>query len=338
MSRAENKRSKKNKKLKIVLLSLAFILLFGLGAGGFYLSTLMNKVNVEKISEKPEELGINEDLEQQLEESGKNNVTNIALFGLDQRNIKERGRSDSIMILTVDKEHKKIKLSSIMRDSYVDIDGHGKDKITHAYAFGGPQLAVKTINENFNLNIKSYVTVNFFGLAKIIDVMGGVTIDVKASEVPVANNYVKEIAKLENVDPPLIKGPGKQVLNGIQAVSYARNRYTGNGDYERTDRQRRVLSALMEKVKVLGVTKYPSVVSELLPYVLTNMSSVDIVKMGKDVLTSGTTNIGQERFPIDGYCVGKKINGVYYLTYDEAATKDQMYKFIFEDIKPTAKK
>jgi polyisoprenyl-teichoic acid--peptidoglycan teichoic acid transferase len=331
------RKKKMDKKLKITLLVFTLILLFGLGAGGFYLSTIYNKLNIEKISKNPEELGINKDLEQKLQESGKSNIINIALFGLDQRSVKERGRSDSIMILTIDKVHKKIKLSSIMRDSYVNIDGRGKDKITHAYAFGGPQLAVKTLNENFNLNIKDYVTVNFFGMTKIVDAMGGVTIDVKPSEVAVANNYVKNIAKLENVDPPLIDGPGKQRLNGIQAVAYSRNRYTGNGDYERTDRQRRVLAALMEKVKTLGVTKYPTVVSELLPYVLTNMSSVDIVKMGTDVLTSGTTNIDQERFPIDGYCKGEKIKGIYYLTFDEAATKEQLYNFIFEDIKPTSK-
>lgn len=329
------RRKKTDKKLKITLLVFTFILLFGLGMGGFYLSTIFNKVNVEKISKNPDELGISKDLEQKLQESGKDNIINIALFGLDQRSINERGRSDSIMILTIDNAHKKIKLSSIIRDSYVDIDGHGMDKINHAYAFGGPQLAVRTLNKNFNLNIKDYVTVNFFGLAEIIDAMGGVTIDIKSSEVAPVNARAAGLAKLSNKTTRNIDGPGKQVLNGVQAVAYSRERHVGNGDYERTDRQRRVLTALMEKVKSLGVTKYPNVVSELMPYVLTNMSSIDIIKMGSDVLTSGSTNIEQERFPSDSYSKGEKIKGIYYLTFDEVATKEQLHKYIFEDIKPT---
>lgn len=334
-----NNEKKNRKTLKVVLLTLVVVILCGVGFGAFYMSKLFNKVNTEVISQEPAEIGIAPELEQKLEETGKaKEIINIALFGLDQRSVKERGRSDSIMILTIDEQHKKIKLSSIMRDSYVDINGRkGKDKINHAYAFGGPQLAVRTLNENYGINIKSYVTVNFFGLAKIIDALGGVTLDVKESELSVTNGYISSIARLENVTPTVLERPGKQLLNGIQAVGYSRNRYTGNGDYERTDRQRRVLSAIMEKVQALGPAKYASVVSELLPHVLTNMSSKDIMKIGTNVFSYGINTIEQVRFPLDGYCQGKKINGIYYLTFDEEATKEQMYKYIFEDIKPSVK-
>jgi polyisoprenyl-teichoic acid--peptidoglycan teichoic acid transferase len=338
MSNMESRKTNR-KRLKVILLSLVVVLLCGLGGGALYVSKLFKQVNTEVISQEPKDIGIAPELEEKLEETGKaKEIINIALFGLDQRSVKERGRSDSIMILTIDEQHKKIKLSSIMRDSYVDINGRGKDKINHAYAFGGPQLAVRTLNENYNLNIKDYVTVNFFGLAKIIDALGGVTIDVKESEVAVINANAAGTASLSNETAPSIKGPGKQVLNGVQAVGYSRERHTGNGDYERTDRQRRVLSALMEKVQTLGPGKYNTVVSKLLPHVLTNMNSLDIMKLGTNVFTSGTTKIEQVRFPLDGYCKGKRINGIYYLTFDEKATKEQMYKYIFEDIKPTAKK
>jgi polyisoprenyl-teichoic acid--peptidoglycan teichoic acid transferase len=326
---------KKNaKKRKVIIATLVFLILC-IGAGALYVSRMFNKVNKEVISQKPADIGIAPELEQKLEESGKNKeIINIALFGLDQRTVKERGRSDSIMILTIDEQHKKIKLSSIMRDSYVNIDDHGKDKINHAYAFGGPQLAVKTLNENYNLNIKDYISVNFFGLAKIIDFLGGVTIEVKESEVAVINGNAASTASLNNetVDP--IKASGKQVLNGFQAVGYSRERHTGNGDFERTDRQRRVLSAMMKKVQALGPTKYNSVVSEFLPHVLTNMSSMDVIKLGTNVFSSGTKTIEQVRFPLDDYCKGKRIDGIYYLTFDEEATKDQIHKFIFEDVKP----
>jgi polyisoprenyl-teichoic acid--peptidoglycan teichoic acid transferase len=327
-------KNKKRKKRKVFIVSLVIVLLC-IGGGALYVSRMFNKVNKEVISQNPVDIGINPELEQKLEESGKDKkIINIALFGLDQRTVKERGRSDSIMILTIDEQHNKIKLSSIMRDSYVNIDGHGQDKINHAYAFGGPQLAVKTINENYNLNIKDYVSVNFFGLAKIIDSLGGVTIDVKESEVNVINANAAGTASLgkETVTP--IEGAGKQVLNGYQAVGYSRERHTGNGDFERTDRQRRVLSAIMKKVQALGPTKYNSVVSEFLPQVLTNMSSMDIIKLGTNVFSSDTKTIEQVRFPLDDYCKGKRIGGIYYLTFDEEATKEQIHKFIFEDVKP----
>jgi LCP family protein required for cell wall assembly len=332
-------KTKKTKTKKIVLFSTLFILLFGISFSVFYYYNMFGKMETEELKQSNEDLGITSEAEKKIEEVVKDtgSITNIALFGLDQRNLKEKGRSDSIMILTIDTNSKKLKLSSIIRDSYVNIDGHGKDKINHAYAFGGPQLAVKTLNDNFNMNIKDYVTVNFFGFIKIIDALGGVTIDVKKDEIPIANDYITEMAGLENIAPNYIKNPGNQVLTGIQAVGYSRNRYSGNGDYERSDRQRRVLTALMEKIQAVGVSKYPGIISQLLPNTLTSLSSGDILKLGTDVVTSGTKNIEQERFPTDSYSEGKLINSIYYLTYKEAETKDQIFKYIFQDIKPASK-
>ena len=116
-----------------------------------------------------------------------NEIINIAFFGVDRRAVNEASRSDSIMILSIDEMHKKIKMSSIMRDTYVEIKNHGQTKINHAYAYGGPQLAIRTLNENFNLDIRDYVTVDFFNFEKIIDAIGGVTIDVKQDEISLIN-------------------------------------------------------------------------------------------------------------------------------------------------------
>ncbi|MDZ7548740.1 LCP family protein, partial [Clostridium perfringens] len=136
------------------------------------------------------------------------------------------GRSDSIMILTLDSVHNKLKLTSIMRDSYVNIPGRGLDKINHAYAFGGPELAVRTLNENFDLNIKEFMAVDFTSLPTIIDKLGGVTINI----IP------EEISHI-----PGITSAGNQVLNGKQALAYSRIRYASGGDYKRTERQRTVV-------------------------------------------------------------------------------------------------
>lgn len=137
-----------------------------------------------------------------------------------------------------------------MRDSYVDIEGHGKTKLNHAYAYGGPELAIKTINSNFKLNIRDFVAVDFYGLENIIDTVGGVEIPVRSDEIKYINSYMQGTAKVENKAVQEVQNPGLQNLNGMQAVAYARIRYTSGGDYERTERQRTILTAVMNKIKI----------------------------------------------------------------------------------------
>lgn len=221
------------------------------------------------------------------------------------------------MILSLDKKHKKVKLSSIMRDSYVDIEGHGKTKLNHAYAYGGPELAIKTINSNFKLNIRDFVAVDFYGLENIIDTVGGVEIPVRSDEIKYINSYMQGTAKVENKAVQEVQSPGLQNLNGMQAVAYARIRYTSGGDYERTERQRTILTAVMNKIKKLGPTEFPKVVSVLLPNVESSLSSTEIIKMGTSVFTLGIDNVEQQRFPLDNYCEGKLIDGIYYLLFNE---------------------
>ena len=337
--RSDKHKPKKRSRKKVAIISIIFVLLLivsaVIGAGYYQLGKIENK----KISKNNEDLGINSDAQKRIEEEDPNkDIVNIALFGLDKRDKNEAGRSDSIMIATVDKKHKKIKLSSIMRDTYVNVPGHGKTKITHAYAYGGAQLAIKTLNENFQLNIKDYVTVDFFSLEKIIDSLGGVSINVKKEEIPLINGYMAETANIEKVKVPTVTKSGTQTLNGMQAVAYTRIRYVGNGDYERTERQRTVLSAIFEKIQAAGVSKYPSIVTTILPYTETSMSTPTLISTGTGVLTSGTKTLDQERFPIDGYCEGKFIDKVWYLVADLKATTDQIHKYIYDDVKPTPKK
>ncbi|MDV3427842.1 MAG: LCP family protein, partial [Bacillota bacterium] len=258
------------------------------------------------------------------------------LSGVDSREsgMDKGSRSDSIMILSIDKEHNKLKLTSLMRDLYVSVDGHGKTKITHAYAYGGPQLAVKTINENFGMNIKDYATVDFFGLEKIINSVGGVPINVEKAEIPVMNSYINETSGIEKVTPPYITKAGLQNLNGIQAVAYSRIRYVGNADYERTERQRKVLEQVIKKVTNGGITKLPSLINTMLPFVETSMSKTDILATGTTVLTKKITALQQFRLPEDGLGQGQTINKVYYLVADLNVAKAHLYKFIYEEEMP----
>lgn len=328
----------KIKKIIIIVISIMLIVSGSVWGYGYY---QLSKVKTTKISNEDKELGIKKNTEASNKESDKesNKTVNIALFGVDSRAKQSAGsNSDSIMIMSIDKAHKKIKLSSIMRDSYVSIENHGKTKINAAYAYAGPELAIKTINQNFDMDIRDFVTVNFFGMEKIIDKLDGIQADVKESEIEQVNKYMAETAEIEKKVMVPITHSGKQNLNGLQAVSYARIRCVGNGDFERTQRQNVVITALLEKIQKAGVTKYPGLVSELLPNVETSLSKINIVKLGSDVLSSGVSNVDWVRFPVDGYCNQLVVNEGWYLSVDIDATKGQLHDFIYNDVKPVPKK
>lgn len=334
MSQIENnksrKRNKKKKKkslgFKIFLGFLCVILAFAVLGGGYFIG-LLNKMDNVKLDNT--DLGIVE--EEFKDYDNVNKIKNIALFGIDAMD-GQTGRSDSIMIATLDPVHNKLKITSIMRDSYVYIDGHGQDKINHAYAFGGPQLAIKTINENFGLNIKDYITVDFSSLPTIINLLGGVDIEITNDEIQSFNEYIDVLNYQEGTSSAKIYSPGLQHLDGIQALAYSRIRDTAGGDYMRTQRHRTVLNALSNKILSTPVTSYPSLLNELLPFVETSLTTSDILSLATNVAAIGN-NLEQDRFPRDGYAEGKLIDEIYYLTFDIETAKEQMRNYIFNDIK-----
>ncbi|MFT5872132.1 MAG: anionic cell wall polymer biosynthesis LytR-Cps2A-Psr (LCP) family protein [Clostridium sp.] len=170
-----------------------------------------------------------------------------------------------------------------------------------------------------------------------VDTIGAVTIDVKQDEIVQTNVKINEVSKIEKKSVVQITKSGPQTLNGLQAVAYSRVRYTDGGDSRRTERQRTLLSELFTKIQSLGVTKFPAVVSELLPFTETSMNGKKIIKLGTKVFTSNIITLDQERFPVDGYCTGKMMGGMWYLVADIKATVDQLHKYIYEDIKPLPK-
>lgn len=324
------KRTKKKKRKSIgfkIFISLLCILLAIAVVGGGYVIGLLNKM--DSVDLNKDNLGIVED--DLKEYDNVNKIKNIALFGIDSTD-GETGRSDSIMIATVDSVHNKIKLTSIMRDSYVYIDGYGQDKINHAYAYGGPELSIRTINENFGLNIQDFASVNFSSLPIIIDILGGVDIEITDEELQYINSYITDINNKDGSNSPHIAYAGLQHLDGTQALAYSRIRYTAGGDYKRTERQRTVLEALFTKLTSASIGSYNSLLNEVLPYVQTNLSAGDILSLGTKVLGIGN-HLEQDRFPRDGYGEGAMIDGVYYLTFDIETAKQQMRDYIFNDIR-----
>nr|WP_300005696.1 LCP family protein [Tissierella sp.] len=322
-----NGRRKKRRSFFRVFLTSLFIFVV-IGIGITYAYNTLNKVESVEIPRDDEELGIKEDVFEHKD------VLNIALFGLDEPEAVNGGRSDTIIVASLDKVHKKIKLTSIMRDTYVEIPGYKKDKINHAHSYGGPELAIKTINQNFDMNIREFATVDFFGLEKIIDTLGGLEINVKENEVEYANYGIRFMNREDGKSGGYLEEGGLQTLNGRQAVSYSRIRKTGDGDFERTERQRFVLEQVIHKGLTAGINKYPALLNTTLPFVTTSLSKKEILSLGTFVLTSGIDQVDKYRLPLDSHLLEETINGVAYIVPDTIEDNAAaLSKFIYDDIK-----
>lgn len=311
-------------------ISIAFITILNI-----YLSKI-NKININKTNistnetfSKQEDTPPNNE-ENSVQETNPN-IINIALFGIDEVE-GTAGRSDCIMIFTIDNKHNKLKLSSIIRDSYVTIPTiNRKDKINHAYAFGGPKLALQTINANFNLNLDRFITVNFSSLPKIIDDIGGINLTITNDEFKYINDYIDDLNKKNNTNISSITSPGIQLVNGIQALAYCRIRYTEGGDFERTQRHRNVLNQVFKKSKDIPITQYPKLLDEILPILHTNLDKTEIISLALNLNSLKNTTMLQDRFPYDEDGSGKVIDGIYYYVFDENLTAKRIHNFIFED-------
>ncbi len=318
-----SKPKKKKKKVNIFVKILAALICVVLIAGIVFYSyahSLISKMDRTELDK--EDLSITT--------STYSDVKNIALLGIDSRKDNNSGRSDAIVVLTIDKTHKKIKLTSIARDSYVAIDGYKNQKITHAYAFGKSQLAVKTLNQNYGLEITDYVTMNFFELARVIDYIGGVTVDVDEAEFKELNSYIIPKTKLGDIPCEKLKSSGVQRLSGGQAVCYARIRHT-DSDIGRGNRQKEVLTAMFDEVKKMNPLKLPEVAEMVLSECETSLTTNDIIALGSWALIS-TPSFEQLSIPNDNVpSKGTTINGAWVYSYDLEVASKEIHDFIFEE-------
>lgn len=273
----ERKKKKMNKGLKIflIILLILFIIVAGLGVAGYtFVNGKIGKMQKENIDTTA--VGINEETKQELK-----GYRNIALLGIDSRadDYGLGNRSDCIIIASINQETNEVKLISVYRDTYVYVTESGKerlDKITHAYSYGGAQNTLKSLNEALDLNITEFVTVNFDAVIAAVDSLGGVYIDIDSSEVNYINDYIDATSESSGVKSSHITHAGNQKLNGVQAVSYSRVRYTAGGDYKRTERMRTVVEAMLSKAKTLGIGQLNSFADTILPKIRTNISSSEI--------------------------------------------------------------
>lgn len=207
-------------------------------------------------------------------------VKSILLIGTDARDSsQERGRSDSMILLSFNSSTQKVYVTSFMRDCYVEIPGYGCDRLNAAYSLGGAELLLDTLEYNFDVRIDDYVTISFPAFASIIDAFGGITLEVSDDEADAINEIlISEVNELmgDGREDDLLTGGGTLHLSGKQALSYARIRYVGNADFERTSRQRIVMEKLFQKARTNAPAAVPGLVSDALPKLVTNMNSAKL--------------------------------------------------------------
>ena len=264
-------------------------------------------------------------------------ITNVLLVGTDARNINERSRADSIIIATLDNNNKKIRLTSLFRDTLVNINGYGYRKLNAAMAYGGIELLKDTINKTYNINIDKFIIINFWGFEKVIDELSGLEIDVKDYQLNEINKYIGE--STGGNDCPIVKS-GLQVLNGKQVLSYARIRKGVGDEFERTQRQREVLSKIAEKLREIKPTKYIGIINSMLDCINTNINSIDAMNMAYTIYKLPNLDVKEIHIPIIELCddmnYGGDIGWVFIM--DREQNTKVLHDFIFRDIEPDVSK
>lgn len=329
----KRKWSRKKRAVISIILILLFIMCGTIGTAYYVFNKQFSKMKIVSLPKDDKQLGIDSNLYNDSKKAIQDDYVNILLLGSDARETNEASRSDSMIIATIDKKHNKIKFTSLMRDMLVSIDENStvkQDKLTHAFAYGKALLTLKTVNENFKTDIKDYVKVDFFGLEKIIDYVGGVDINVTQAEISAINGGQNEVAAIEKASYTPVTKAGLQTLNGKQAVAYARIRYVGNADFQRTERQRTVLTQLFDKLSKMNVLGMNNALGQLLPNVETSMDRSTLLALMKSVLVDKISNVQQLRLPIDNHYQDLYIKGIYYLGWDKEPNLEALHKFIYE--------
>lgn len=264
---------------------------------------------------------------------GDDDVINILLIGQDKREGETRARSDAMIIATINKTDKKIKLTSLMRDLYVQIPGYSDNRINASYAFGGMELLNETIEKNFDIEIDGNVEVDFKVFEQLIDLIEGLDIYVTAEEVPVMNMYIKDINKRagRQENESLITRAGTQHMDGAQTLAYARIRSVGNSDFGRTERQRKVLIAAYQKATDMSLTDIMEVIDVALPMLTTDMSSLDLINLATDVYQMDLSVIHTYNIPEDAVYENANIQGMDVLVPDLDECRKVLSEIIYED-------
>lgn len=263
-----------------------------------------------------------------------NKVDNILLIGEDDKGETGVARSDTMIILTINKSSKSIKLTSLTRDTLVMIPNRGYEKLNHAYAYGGPKLLLKTINDNFDIDIKDYAVVDFKSFIEIVDILDGVDISIDEREINHLNKVIETCYRLDSAKKgniEYISTTGEHTLNGYQALAYARIRKIDT-IYNRDQRQREILSSIAHKLSNTSIKTYPAIAKSLIKHVKVNISIDKIMKLAYIAHDFAGYDIEQMEFPKKEYRSEGKIkeNGMFVIKWDKEKNISDLKKFIYE--------
>ena len=283
-----NRKKRPGKKRKIWPVILIIILLLLLAAGGILMLNL-GKVSKEKLNEILVNTGI----------TTGSGYRNIVLYGVDSREGKltSEAHSDTIIICSINRRSKEVKLASVYRDTYLDNTNGEYRKATECYYFGGPERSINMLNKNLDLDLSDFITVDFGAVIEIVDALGGIDLEITPEEMEYINGYCVENSQVTGVGYTPLSESGMVHLDGIQALAYSRIRYTEGWDFKRTERQRMVISLCYQKAKAKGIPALVSMVTKILPNIATSLSTTELVSL---VSTVASYNIGAETgFPFD---------------------------------------
>lgn len=309
----ETKQRKKHRGLRRFLAAVIVLLLAVTGLWYLTISYLYDKVEyapTEILADEP------------MKEEG---VTNILLIGNDSRAGGEDGRSDAMILVSISNRTKTIYLTSLLRDIYVEIPGHEGNRLNAAYSFGGPELLLKTIKQNLDIEVNRYVQVNFQAFANLIDAVGGVDLELTNEEVQLVNAYLNEYNMLENrpMDTDYLPSDASGLLhlNGPQALAYSRNRYIGS-DFGRTERQRKILEAVFHQLPSSVLTNLDDMIDGILPNLTTNISKNECYALSLDAPKLLTYELVQASIPIAGSYQNVTIRKMSVLQVDFEKNKE----------------
>lgn len=304
---------------RIILLVVEILLLFALGAIAYAMSKL-DKLDFKTVNKSNLEI---------YQDTGE--FTNIALFGLDSREgeLEDSVRSDCIMVASINNKTKEVKIVSVFRDTLSQQEDGTYEKANSAYAFGGPEEAIALLNRNFDLDIQKYMSVDFNALADVIDLLGGIELELTAEEVFWTNGYCTETAQVVGRETTELTTPGKQVLDGIQAVSFARIRYTDGDDFKRSERQRTVLQKVVEEAKKASIPTLNKIIDQVLPQVSTNLSTSDFLGIAASATKYKISEMSGFPFDVTTSESVYGLEGSYVVPIGFADNVKQLHKFLF---------
>lgn len=320
-------KMQKSLRQKITLFIVELVILLLLAAV-LFVSMKLSRIQKNKLN--PEKIAINEDLSEETQQIMAEYQT-IALFGLDNRSTGSlsKGRSDVIMIANINEETHEVKLVSVYRDSYLDTGNSIYQKCNAAYAKGGPEQAIAMLNRNLDLAITDYVTVDFSAIVECVDLLGGIELTITDDEATLMQGYIKELNKITGNNSKCPESGGTYTLDGVQACSYARIRFGGGEDYKRTERQRNVIAAMVQKAQQADLKTINRLIDQIFGDIETSFSNADLLALASRVFdyklgdTSG--------FPYEKTAKKYDSVGDVVIPCDLASNVTKLHEFLYDN-------